>query len=408
MSGIVVSDGWEVKTFSEIALINMGQSPESEFVNENQKGLPFLQGNAEFGNINPQELYWVTVPKKIANKDDILISVRAPVGDMNVADKSYCIGRGLAAITVNKIDKLFGLYILFQERIQLNRLAQGSTFLAISKNDFEKLLIKIPKEKKEQEKIAKILSTLDKNIENTNKIIEKEKNIKKALMQELLTNGIDQNNKIRSPKTHSYKQSKLGLIPEEWEVVSLGEITKIVGGGTPSRDVEEYWKNGTIPWVTVKDLHDGLLIKESEEYITEKGLKNSATNLIEANNIITSTRMGIGKFYINVIDITINQDMKALFAKDNINKQFLLWSLLYFGKKLEVLGTGTTVKGILLDDLKSLKLVFPQIKEQKQIAKILSTQDKKIETEQKNLSKLQELKKGLMSDLLSGKVRVKV
>jgi type I restriction enzyme S subunit len=200
----------------------------------------------------------------------------------------------------------------------------------------------------------------------------------------------------------------LGLIPDEWEVVSLGQITKIIGGGTPSRDIEEYWKNGTIPWVTVKDLHDGLLIKESEEYITEKGLESSATNLIKANNIITSTRMGIGRFYINEIDITINQDMKALFAKDSIDKQFLLWSLLHFGKKLEALGTGTTVKGILLNDLKSLKLILPLMTEQKQIAKILTKQDKKIETEETNLAKLKELKKGLMNDLLSGKVRVKV
>jgi len=405
---IKVPDGWEVKPFSDLATINMGQSPESEFVNENQEGIAFLQGNADFGDVNPKELYWVTVPKKIAKKDDILISVRAPVGDMNIADKDYCIGRGLSALTIKKIDKKFGFYALFQERIQLGRLAQGSTFLAIGKNDFDKLLIKYPKEKKEQEKIAKILSTLDKAIETTNRLIEKEKNIKKALMQELLTNGIDKDGHIRTRATHTYKESELGLIPDEWEIVSLGQITKIVGGGTPSRDIEEYWKNGTIPWVTVKDLHDGLLIKESEEYITEKGLQSSATNLIEANNIITSTRMGIGRFYINEVDVTINQDMKALFAKDNIDKQFFLWSLLLFGKKLEVLGTGTTVKGILLEDLKSLKLILPSMTEQKQIAKILTTQDKKIATEETNLAKLGELKKGLMNDLLSGKVRAKI
>ncbi len=134
---IEVPEGWEIKPFSSLASINMGQSPESEFVNENQEGIAFLQGNADFGDINPKGLYWVKVPKKLAKKDDILISVRAPVGDINMADKEYCIGRGLSALTIKKINQKFGFYALFQERIQLDRLAQGSTFLAIGKNDIK-------------------------------------------------------------------------------------------------------------------------------------------------------------------------------------------------------------------------------------------------------------------------------
>ena len=403
MSGIVVSDGWEVKTFSEIALINMGQSPESEFVNENQKGLPFLQGNAEFGNINPQELYWVTVPKKIANKDDILISVRAPVGDMNVADKSYCIGRGLAAITVNKIDKLFGLYILFQERIQLNRLAQGSTFLAISKNDFEKLLIKIPKEKKEQEKIAKILSALDKNIENTSKIIEKEKNIKKALMQELLANGIDKNAKIRSPKTHSYKQSKLGLIPEEWEVVSLGEITKAQQGlQIAISDRKENISKKSYPYITIQYLKHNKVV----EYIEEP--KKSV--LCNHGDILMTRTGNTGVVVTNAYGVFHNNFFKIDFDRNKIDKTFFVYFLESPKVQLEIeLKAGvTTIPDLNHSDFYSINFMMIDIEEQKQIAKILKTQDKKIESEQKNLSKLQELKKGLMSDLLSGKVRVEI
>ena len=110
---IEVPEGWEIKPFSSLASINMGQSPESEFVNENQEGIAFLQGNADFGDINPKELYWVKVPKKLAKKDDILISVRAPVGDINMADKEYCIGRGLSALTIKKINQKFGFYELF-------------------------------------------------------------------------------------------------------------------------------------------------------------------------------------------------------------------------------------------------------------------------------------------------------
>ena len=322
---IEVPEGWEIKPFSSLASINMGQSPESEFVNENQEGIAFLQGNADFGDINPKELYWVKVPKKLAKKDDILISVRAPVGDMNMADKEYCIGRGLSALTIKKINQKFGFYALFQERIQLDRLAQGSTFLAIGKNDFDKLLIKYPKEKKEQEKIAKILSTLDNAIESTTRIIEKEKNIKTALMQELFS---------------------CQIFPNEIIMSKMGDP---VGRACLIPNLEEKFIMCS----------DGIRIK-----------------------------VDLNKFDNYFIFLAINNTS--------------------FRNLIERVALGSTRKRIGLIELKTLKLKLPEFEEQKQIAKILTTQDKRIEMEETNLSKFKELKKGLMNDLLSGVVRVKV
>ena len=86
----------------EFAEINMGQSPESSSYNENKDGLPFFQGKADFGKINPKAKVWCNKPTKIAEKDDILMSVRAPVGDLNIANEKCCIGRGLAGIRANK------------------------------------------------------------------------------------------------------------------------------------------------------------------------------------------------------------------------------------------------------------------------------------------------------------------
>lgn len=388
-----VPDGWEVKPLKDILTIQYGKD-QKEVESENGK-YPILGSGGVIGYTN-HFLY---------DKPSVLIGRKGTINNPQYMETPFWTVDTLFYSHIKNKNIPKWVYYVFQS-INWDSYNEASGVPSLSTANINRIEVLNPTIK-EQEKIAKILSTLDRAIESTNRLIEKEKNIKIGLMNELLINGIDQNGQIRTKATHTYKPSELGLIPDEWEVVSLGEITKIVGGGTPSRDIEEYWKNGTIPWVTVKDLHDGLLIKESEEYITKKGLQSSATNLIEANNIITSTRMGIGRFYINEIDVTINQDMKALFVKDNIDKQFLLWSLLHFGKKLEVLGTGTTVKGILLDDLKSLKLVFPLLTEQKQIAKILTTQDKKIQTEETNLAKLKELKKGLMNDLLSGRVRVK-
>jgi type I restriction enzyme S subunit len=406
-----VPDGWEVKPFSSLASINMGQSPESEFVNENQEGMAFLQGNAEFGDVNPQELYWVTVPKKIAKKDDILISVRAPVGDMNIADKEYCIGRGLSALTINKIDKKFGFYALFQERVQLDRLAQGSTFLAIGKNDFDKLLIKYPKEKKEQERIAKILSTLDKAIESTNRLIEKEKHIKTALMQELLTNGIDQNGQIRTKVTHTYKPTELGLIPEEWEVMTLNKISSKISDGIHTTPI--YSESSNFYFINGNNLENGKIIitdktncVDEEEYNKHKIDLTDKTILLSINGTI-----GNLAFYKNE-KVVLGKSAAYIIFKDNIDMHFLSFLLSSNAvlQSFELNLTGSTIQNLNLSikAIKETRIIYPSMEEQKQIAKILTTQDKKIQTEETNLAKLKELKKGLMNDLLSGKVRVKV
>ena len=91
-------NNWEIVKLKEIAEIIMGQSPKSEFYNTNREGLPFFQGCSEFGELYPVPKKWCTKPLKIAYVDDILMSVRAPVGDLNIADRKCIIGRGLCAI----------------------------------------------------------------------------------------------------------------------------------------------------------------------------------------------------------------------------------------------------------------------------------------------------------------------
>ncbi len=105
----------------EVAEINMGQSPESTYVNDQNEGIPFLQGNAEFGSKNPKHKFCCTKPTKVCSAEDVLISVRAPVGDVNVADKSYCIGRGLAAVRFHKIYHRFGWFFLKHYADNLNK-----------------------------------------------------------------------------------------------------------------------------------------------------------------------------------------------------------------------------------------------------------------------------------------------
>lgn len=200
-----------------------------------------------------------------------------------------------------------------------------------------------------------------------------------------------------------YKKTPVGIIPEDWEVKRLGEfLKKIIGGGTPSRSKEEYW-NGNIPWVTVKDFAT-FNPEKTQEYITRKGLKNSSSNLIPAKTLITATRMGLGKVSIYDIDVAINQDLKALFPKDNLHKNYLYHWFIGNEKYIESLGNGSTVKGITLDDLKGLKFYEIPIKEQKQIADCLSTWDRGIEKLAALIDAKKEQKKGLMQQLFNGQL----
>jgi type I restriction enzyme S subunit len=184
---------WEVVKLSdkELAELIMGQSPPSSTYNREGKGLPFLQGKMEFGDIYPSPIMYCSQPIKIAEPNDILISVRAPVGDVNIAPYRLCIGRGLAAIRFNLNRTSHWFYFYYFQKIKnfLENLGKGSTFKAISKEDLENLKVPYPP-LCEQQKIGEILSTLDKRLEIERKEKAKLERIKQGLMYLLLTGKV--------------------------------------------------------------------------------------------------------------------------------------------------------------------------------------------------------------------------
>lgn len=215
----------------ELASFEMGQSPNSDFVNESENGLPFLQGCAEFGSQVPNHSFYCSQPKKIAQKGDVLVSVRAPVGTLNKADQAYCIGRGLAAVRFNESTLAsLGWHLLSYWAEKLQRVAQGSTFQAIGKSELENLkVLAIPKH--EQQKIAHILDTIDNLITLTNRHIAKLKLAKAGLLHDLLTRGIDENGELRDPIAHpeQFKETgtEIGRIPKGWGFSKISDFYAI-------------------------------------------------------------------------------------------------------------------------------------------------------------------------------------
>ena len=178
-------------------------------------------------------------------------------------------------------------------------------------------------------------------------------------------------------------------------------VKKIVGGGTPERNNEKYW-NGGIPWATVKDFQDGKHeIFSTQETISSDGLRFSASNLIDPLIPILCTRMAVGRIAIANFHVAINQDVKALYPKNDIHPKYFLYALDSVRSSLEVISTGSTVNGIRLSDLLEIELFSPDYQEQEKIAEVLSTIDQAIAQTEAIIAKQQRIKTGLMQDLLT-------
>ena len=155
---------WKECKLEEFTSINMGQSPKSEYYNDKGDGLPFLQGNRTFGQKYPNIDTYCSDPKKIANLGEILFSVRAPVGDINIANQKICIGRGLASFTALNGENLFLYYLLHFLKQNIVNSEGGTVFGSIGKSELENISIYIPP-LPEQKAIASVLSSLDDKID---------------------------------------------------------------------------------------------------------------------------------------------------------------------------------------------------------------------------------------------------
>lgn len=397
---------WDVRKLGNISNINMGSSPKSEYYNEEGEGLPFFQGNADFGAQHPQVTVWCTNPNKTADEDDLLLSVRAPVGDLNIATEHCCIGRGLAAISGDEADNGFLYYLLSFEKSRLQTYAQGSTFKSVNSGVLNNFPVQFPP-LSEQRRIADILSTVDEEIQQTDEMIEKTRELKHGLMKELLHEGIG-----HSEFKEMYIGPKRSTIPAEWEVVSLDEIADIQSGSTPKRGDEEYWKNGTIPWVKSGEFNDRV-VENAEEKITEKALDETGCTVFPQDTLLIALygKGTVSKTARLGMDAATNQAIAGLLPKDDsFDPRYLQYYLIDSRNTLLNVtvnpssDTGRT--NIYLSALRKFKVPLPPIEEQRTIADRISVVDGKIADEKETKQHLQELKRGLMQDLLTGKVRV--
>lgn len=273
---------WKETQIQNIATIKMGQSPDSNTCNDRGNGTPLIQGNADIFNGKISVKKYTLDPIKICASGDIILTVRAPVGDVVIARGEYCLGRGVCSITPkDKTNYLY--YYLDAHKTRWKKLEQGSTFTAINSDDIKNYPVAIPSIE-EQQKIAHFFSTLDEKIEINERKLEAIEKLKKGLMQKIFSQ------KIR------FKQDN-GENFCAWSYKTIGNIAKVIGGGTPSTSISSYW-NGEIQWLTPSEINSKY-VHSSQRTITSSALSNSSAKLLPKGTILLTTRATIGYCSIN-------------------------------------------------------------------------------------------------------------
>lgn len=235
-----MSLGWKTVELKSIATVTMGQSPKSEFYNENQEGMPFLQGNKTFGDKYPTFELYTTSIKKVAKKNNVLMSVRAPVGDLNIAQEDICIGRGCCAIQMKNGDDEFLYYLLKSNISHLINKESGTVFGSINKNDIETFEVTLPEDLENQNKILTVLKNIDKKIETC-------KAINNHLEEQL---GLIFNEwfvKCTPFNKEELIKTEWGIIPKSWKNVEFGKLIKITSGDRPNEKSEDKTFDFNIP-----------------------------------------------------------------------------------------------------------------------------------------------------------------
>lgn len=376
-----------MKRLDEICSLNMGQSPDSSSYNEIGDGLPFFQGNADFGALHPNVRIWCNAPTKIARPGDILISVRAPIGALNIADRECCIGRGLAALTVNETlcNSRYLWYAIANKVDELNSKGTGSTFKAISKNvlgETEIPLLSLDK----QQHISAILDRLSNLISLRKQQLAKLDELVKARFVELFGDML--------------------LNPMSWTEKPLEGIADIVSGITKGRKTQST-ELIEVPYMAVSNVKDGYI-----DWTTVKTIMATQSEIdqyrILPNDVLMTEggdpdKLGRGAIIHEPLENCIHQNhiFRVRLNRSIVLPEFFAEYLQHQKSKRYFLGCAKQTTGIAsinMKQLRALPVLLPPISNQELFSDFVEQVGRQKLTIQQSLGKLEVLKKSLMQE----------
>jgi type I restriction enzyme S subunit len=410
---------WDVKKLRDLADIRVSNVDKKIYPSERPVKLcnymdvytnEYIDGSIQFmeGSANDAEIerFGLNIGDVIITKDsETPDDIGIPTVIHEQIDNLVC-GYHLALIRPDneKIDSIFLSKYLSTSRVAnyFALHASGSTRFGLPIGAIESVEILTPPIK-EQTQIATILSTIDRAIEQTEALITKQQRIKTGLMQDLLTKGIDENGNIRSEETHEFKDSPLGRIPVEWEVVTTGQVTKSLVPGRDKPDLD----GGGVPWITIPDIEGMYLdLPKSGLSLSLNAIKVANARLMPKGTVLMSCVGEFGIATITECDAVANQQLHGFICDQSILPEWLIAQINASGNRIDNMATQTTIKYLNKNGCESILITLPSLKEQVKIISILDNINDLFEKQKKSLNKLRSLKTGLMQDLLTGKVRV--
>lgn len=374
---------WKKVKLEDVCKIIAGQSPPSNTYNKEKIGLPFFQGKADFGLENPNVRMWCSAPQKIANPNDILLSVRAPVGPTNICDQESCIGRGLCAIRAGEeIQYRFLLYYFKKIESALSESGVGSTFSAITQADIKSLQIPLP-DLPTQQHIADVLDKAD------------------ALRQ--------QNQQLLTHYDELLQSTFIALFGDPvknemgWEVKKLGEVCeKIQIGPFGSLLHQEDYISGGIPLVNPTHIKNLKIVPDEKLTVSEEKYCKLINYHLATGDIIMGRRGEMGRCAL--ITQTENGWLcgtGSLFIRPlkNMNSQYLVQVLSSDRIKtvLDSESLGITMANLNAKIVNNLKLISPPIVLQNHFAEIVEKIEAQKEQTQVALAESEALFEGLLA-----------
>ena len=390
---------WQIKKLGEVCHIIMGQSPPSTSYNTNGIGLPFFQGKAEFTELYPVVEKWCNSPNKIAEPNDILLSVRAPVGTTNIANIKCCIGRGLAAIRYDNYKYVF--YFLKSIEQELDSKGTGTTFRAISGETIRMTEIPVPPPAEQKAIVTKIEELLS-ELENGIQQLETAQQQLKVYRQSLLKWAFE--GKLTNKKVND------GELPKGWKIKELKEITSVLGDGL--HGTPKYSANGDYYFINGNNLNDGKIeIKGNtkrvsfEEYNKYKKPLNENTIFVSING-----SLGYTAFYNNE-NVILGKSACYFNVLETINKFYIRYFLTSsrFTSYANKNATGSTIKNVGLKTMRELQIPIPPTPAEQQLIvdeleSKLTVCDKIEETISQSLQQAETLRQSILKKAFEGKL----
>ena len=372
--------------FQEIVDVTMGQSPKSEYYNTDGKGYPFLQGNRTFGFKHPTFDTYTTVMTKPAKAGDVLMSVRAPVGDLNITPVDMCLGRGVCSLRMKNGNQSFLYYMMKYYVPHLLKKESGTVFGSVNRSDINGLEVDIPEDEQIQRRIARYLEMIDEKIELNNAI-------NNNLLEQVLT---------------LYRNKFVDTANNERAICRADEYFDISIGKTPPRKEPQWFSTNPqdVTWVSISDMGTrGLYISSSSEQLTKQAVERHNVKVVPDNTVLLSFKLTVGRIAITNGEMTTNEAI-AHFKTDKKEINEYLYCYLKCFNYQTMGSTSSIATAVNSKIIKGMPFVVPTDDELIDFHSVAAPMFAKIKSNQTESEKLTAVRDTLLPKLMSGELDV--